>query len=352
MTDLLKIENLEVKLHLREGVVNALHDVNMTVPAGKILAVVGESGCGKSMTAKCLLGLLPERARIARGSMKLASTTGAPTVDIARLPQNSPEMRRIRGKRISMIFQEPMASFSPVHTIGDQIGEVVRLHENVSRREARSRVIELLALVSIPQPKRRVDAYPHELSGGLRQRAMIAMALAVRPELVVADEPTTALDVTIQGQVLNLLRDLQQKFGMAIMLITHDLGVVAQVADDVAVMYLGRVVEANSVQGIFREPRHPYTRGLLDSVPRLGSGNTPRLASIPGSVPSAFVRVAGCPFHPRCEHAIAGVCDVGAPPPETHFADGASVACVLYNDNRGGLPPYTPVAAAPAGGAR
>jgi oligopeptide/dipeptide ABC transporter ATP-binding protein len=339
MADLLRIENLEVKLHLREGDVNALHDVSMTVPAGKVLAVVGESGCGKSMTAKCLLGLLPQRAEITRGRMLLypAKGGGAP-VDLAILKPSGRDMRAIRGKRISMIFQEPMASFSPVHTIGEQIGEVVSLHEKLSKSEIRERVIEILRLVSIPMPERRMNSYPHELSGGLRQRAMIAMALACRPELVIADEPTTALDVTIQGQILNLLRDLQQKLGMAIMLITHDLGVVAQVADEVAVMYLGRVVEHNSVEGIFRNPRHPYTRGLLESIPKLGSGNVRRLTSIKGSVPSAFSKVAGCPFHLRCPYVIPGVCDRGAPPPEVGFADGGGVCCHLYMDGRQGIP--------------
>ena len=333
MADLLSIENLEVKLSLREGQVNALYDVNMRVPSGKILAVVGESGCGKSMTAKCLLGLLPQRAEITRGRMLLypAQGGGAP-IDLAQLPANGREMRAIRGKRISMIFQEPMASFSPVHTIGDQIGEVIRLHENLNRVQVRERVIEMLRLVAVPEPEKRLNAFPHQLSGGLRQRAMIAMALACKPELVIADEPTTALDVTIQGQILRLLRDLQQQMGMSIILITHDLGVVAQVADEVAVMYLGRVVEHNSVEEIFRNPRHPYTQGLLESIPRLGSGNRDRLASIPGSVPSAFMRVPGCPFHPRCKFVIRGVCDRGAVPPDFVAGDGGGVACYLYRE--------------------
>lgn len=333
MADLLSIENLEVKLHLREGVVNALYDVNMRVPAGKILAVVGESGCGKSMTAKCLLGLLPQRAEITRGRMLLypARGGGAP-VDLAKLPANGREMRAIRGKRISMIFQEPMASFSPVHTIGNQIGEVIKLHEKVTSAQLRDRVIEMLTLVSIPEPERRMHAYPHQLSGGLRQRAMIAMALACKPELVIADEPTTALDVTIQGQILDLLRDLQRRMGMSIILITHDLGVVAQVADEVAVMYLGRVVEHSTVEEIFRRPLHPYTQGLLESIPRLGSGNKGRLSSIPGSVPSAYMRVPGCPFHPRCPFVMPGLCDRGAPPPDYPGGDGGTVACHLYRD--------------------
>lgn len=340
MADLLSIENLQVKFRLREGDVYALHDVTLPVAAGRVLAVVGESGCGKSMTAKAVLGLLPARSEITSGRILLypAKGGGAP-VDIASLPQDSRQLRDLRGRRVSMIFQEPMASFSPVHTIGDQISEVVRLHENLSKAQVRERVIEILRLVSIPMPERRMHAFPHQLSGGLRQRAMIAMALVCNPELVIADEPTTALDVTIQGQILNLLRDLQKRLGMAVMLITHDLGVVAQVADDVAVMYLGRVVERNTVEGIFQSPRHPYTRGMLESIPKLGSGNQERLTAIPGSVPSAYMRVPGCPFHPRCPFKIEGVCDRGAPPPMVPFDDGGLAACHLYTDGRDGFPP-------------
>jgi len=338
MADLLRIENLRVNLDLREGTVSALRGVNLSAQAGRILAVVGESGCGKSMTAKAILGLLPSRAQLKGGRMLLyPSRGGGAPVDIATLPRNGRALRSIRGRRISMIFQEPMASFSPVHTIGEQIGEVLRLHENLSRAEVRRRVLEIMQMVAIPMPERRIDAYPHQLSGGLRQRAMIAMALICRPELVIADEPTTALDVTVQGQILTLLRDLQQRLGMAIILITHDLGVVAQVADDVAVMYLGRVVESNSVGEIFREPRHPYTRGMMDAVPHLGAGNHQRLASIPGSVPGALTQVAGCGFHPRCPFRIPGVCDRGAPPPEKHFEDGGMVACHLYLEGRAGF---------------
>lgn len=340
MADLLSIENLQVKFNLREGDVFALHDVTLPVAAGRVLAVVGESGCGKSMTAKAVLGLLPQRAKITGGRILLyPEKGGGAPLDIAALPPNSPPLRALRGKRISMIFQEPMASFSPVHTIGEQIAEVVRLHEKLSAAQVRERVIEILGLVSIPSPETRMHAYPHQLSGGLRQRAMIAMALVCNPELVIADEPTTALDVTIQGQILNLLRDLQKRLHMAVMLITHDLGVVAQVADDVAVMYLGRVVERNSVEGIFQSPRHPYTRGMLESIPRLGTGNIQRLTAIPGSVPSVYMRLPGCPFHPRCPFKIEGVCDRGAPPPMVSFDDGGQVACHLYTDGRNGFPP-------------
>jgi peptide/nickel transport system ATP-binding protein len=234
-----------------------------------------------------------------------------------------------------MIFQEPMVSLSPVHTVGDQIGETVRLHQSQSRSEARARAVEMLRLVGVPMPERRVDAYPHELSGGLRQRCMIAMALACRPRLLIADEPTTALDVTIQAQILRLMRSLQDELGMAVMMITHDLGVIAETSHDVAVMYLGRVVEYAPVRELFANPRHPYTQGLLECVPRFGRGHQARLASIPGSVPDPFSQPAGCPFHPRCARRIAGVCDRGDPPADVEVAPGHRVACVLYGDAGG-----------------
>jgi peptide/nickel transport system ATP-binding protein len=329
-TALLHIENLQVRFDLREGAVTAIHDLSLAVPAGKVVALVGESGCGKSVTAKAILGLLPATARITNGKILLSSTKDEAAVDIASLSRTSRALRSIRGKRISMIFQEPMASLSPVHTIGDQIAEIIRLHQRTNAAKTREQVLEILRLVSIPSPEQRMKAYPHEMSGGLRQRAMIAMALACRPELVIADEPTTALDVTLQAQILDLLRDLQRRLGMAILMITHDLGVVAQIADEVAVMYNGRIVEKNTVAEIFRNPRHPYTVGLLESVPRVGQGNKVRLASIPGSVPGPFATIEGCPFHPRCTRRINGVCDVGAAPPLTLLPDGASVACHLY----------------------
>lgn len=332
MSDLVRVEDLEIRFKLREGTVAAVNGVSLAIPRGKVLALVGESGCGKSVTAKALLGLLPANATITHGRILLAGKQeGEAPVDIATLQGNGRVMRSIRGRRVSMIFQEPMASFSPVHTIGDQIGEVVRLHEKVNRRETRDRVIEILRLVSVPMPERRLNAYPHELSGGLRQRAMIAMALACSPELVIADEPTTALDVTLQAQILNLLRDLQQRLHMAVLMITHDLGVVAQIADEVAVMYSGRIVEKNGVEELFRNPRHPYTQGLLESVPKVGEGNERRLASIPGSVPGPFTKLPGCPFHPRCRSAIGGVCDRGEVPPMTQPEGSGSVACHLYS---------------------
>lgn len=328
----LSIEDLEIRFLLREGVVQAVNGINLSIPRGKVVALVGESGCGKSVTAKAILGLLPRQARITRGRILFASQEMKTPVDIAALPENGDEIRSIRGRRISMIFQEPMASFSPVHTIGNQIAEVIRLHEKLKGRELRDRVIETLRLASIPSPERRLESYPHELSGGLRQRAMIAMALAARPELIVADEPTTALDVTIQAQILQLMRDLQQRLGMTVLIITHDLGVVAQIADEVAVMYMGRIVEHSPVEEIFDSPCHPYTRGLLNAVPVIGTSVDVRLQSIPGSVPGPFSDIPGCPFHPRCSESIPGVCDAGAPPASVRVGDVSTTACHLYGD--------------------
>jgi oligopeptide/dipeptide ABC transporter ATP-binding protein len=337
MADLLRIEDVEIAFKLREGMLFAVNGVSLRIPAGRVVALVGESGCGKTVLAKSVLQLLPPLARVSRGRILLApERAGEKEIDIAALPLNGSAIRRIRGKRISMIFQEPMASLSPVHTIGEQIAEVVRLHEGLRGRAAMAKAIEILRLARVPAPERRVRSYSHELSGGLRQRAMIAMALACRPELVIADEPTTALDVTIQAQILALLRDLQQSLGMAVLIITHDLGVVAQIADEVAVMYMGRIVERAVVAELFARPRHPYTRGLLDSVPRLGEGSSTRLVSIPGSVPPPFANVDGCPFHPRCPHAVAGVCDVTVPR-ELAVGDSAAVACHLYDEALAGV---------------
>lgn len=330
MADLIRIEDLAIEFKLREGTLRVVNGINLNIPAHRTLALVGESGCGKSVTARALLGILARTAKIIRGRILFTPDENSKPVDIAQLSRTGEEIRAIRGSQISMIFQEPMASFSPVHTIGNQIGEVVLLHNKCDKKQAREQVLEMMRLATIPMPERRIDSYPHELSGGLRQRAMIAMALACRPRLVIADEPTTALDVTIQAQILKLLRELQQKLGMAILMITHDLGVVAQIADEVAVMYLGRIVEHAPVIEIFRNPRHPYTQGLIESVPKMGHGNAPRLASIPGSVPSPAARIAGCPFHPRCRSMIAGTCDAGDPPPLTPIAGHGTVACHLY----------------------
>ena len=295
---LLEIENLQTHFRTMDGVNRAVDGVSFSVRAGETLAVVGESGCGKSVTAMSILRLIPEPPGKIAGSIRFGGK------DLLTLSDR--EMRAIRGNEISMIFQEPMTSLNPVLTIGKQIGESLRLHQGMNRRQAEARAIEMLKLVGIPAPERRVKEYPHQLSGGMRQRVMIAMALACNPKLLIADEPTTALDVTIQAQILDLMRDLKHRVGAAIVLITHDLGVVAEVAERVIVMYAGRKVEEAEVGELFRAPKHPYTQGLLGAVPKLGSsltGETERLAEIPGLVPSLKQKIQGCVFAGRCSYA-------------------------------------------------
>jgi len=330
--NLIEIEDLYIQIRLREGTVFAVNGVNLAVPPHRTVGLVGESGCGKSITAKAMMRILPPRAEIVRGRILLAPRNGASQepLDLARLDPDGEKIRRIRGADIAMIFQEPMTSLSPVHTIGNQIIEAIRLHQNKSRREARELAIEMLRLVRVPNPERRVDSYPHELSGGLRQRAMIAMALSCRPRLLIADEPTTALDVTIQVQILTLIERLQRDLRMSVLIITHDLGVIAETASEVAVMYLGRIVEHAPVKELFDSPKHPYTQGLMASVPRLGTGGRTRLASIPGSVPDAFSIPRGCPFHPRCTQRMRDVCDAGPVPPLAEVSPGHRAACFLY----------------------
>jgi peptide/nickel transport system ATP-binding protein len=285
------------------------------------------------VTARSILRIVDRPGRIVEGEILFrrrgANGAGTHVVDLARLAPNGAEMRAIRGAEIALIFQEPMASFSPVHTIGNQIIEAIVLHQPVSRRQAREQTVELLRRVGVSSPEERVDQLSHQLSGGLRQRAMIAMALACRPSLLIADEPTTALDVTTQTQILELMRQLQHEDGMAIMLITHDLGVVAEMATHVAVMYLGRVVEQAPVDAIFHGPRHPYTRALLRSIPRIRSRPRERLTAIAGAVPHPYDRPAGCPFHPRCPDFMPGTCDRRAPT-LAPVAPQHAVSCFLY----------------------
>ena len=293
---LLEVRDLCTHFFTDDGVVRAVDGVSYRLSAGETLAVVGESGSGKSVTSLSILRLVPSPpGRIVGGSIRFRGR------DLLSLPES--EMRAIRGREISMIFQEPMTSLNPVHTCGDQIAEVVRLHEKLGKAEARARAIAMLRLVGIPSPETRVDEYPHQMSGGMRQRIMIAMALVCRPAVLIADEPTTALDVTIQAQILDLLQRLRSEFGMAVLLITHDLGVVAETADRVAVMYAGQVVEQGDVRTVFRATRHPYTAGLLASLPRLG-GQAGRLRVIPGTVPDPAAFPSGCRFHPRCPIAL------------------------------------------------
>jgi peptide/nickel transport system ATP-binding protein len=311
-TPLLAIEDLQTHFFTRDGVVRAVDGVSYAVEAGETLAVVGESGCGKSVTALSILRLVPSPpGRIVGGAIRFEG------VDLLQIGEG--EMRRIRGNEISMIFQEPMTSLNPVLTVSRQITETLILHQGLTARAAAARAIEMLRLVRIPEPERRARQYPHELSGGMRQRVMIAMALACHPKLLIADEPTTALDVTIQAQILDLMRELKSEIGAAIILITHDLGVVAEMAQRVVVMYAGRKVEEALVGDLFRRPQHPYTLGLLASVPTLGRAEPPRLAEITGTVPSLRDPIVGCAFAPRCAYATER-CSREAPPLEAKTA--------------------------------
>ncbi len=338
MTDaLLRIEGLKTHFFLDEGTVRSVDGVDLTVPRGKTVCLVGESGCGKSVTARSVLGLIDAPGRIVEGSVwwhggdqadggESAADGG---VDLAALDQRGEQLRRIRGNEISMVFQEPMASLSPMYTVGDYLVETIRLHRQVTKKEAREQGVGLLRRVGIPRPEQRLDAYPFQLSGGMCQRVMIAIALTCGPSLLIADEPTTALDVTTQARILDLLRELQQETDMSMLFITHDLGVVAELADEVVVMYLGTVVEQGSVDDIFHAPQHPYTRALLDSIPTMGAGTRQRLQSIQGQVPHPLNRPPGCPFHPRCDQAIEGLCETVDPP---YLRAGDSLArCVLHD---------------------
>ncbi len=318
---LLEVDHLQTHFGTPDGVVRAVEGVSFYINAGETLGIVGESGCGKSVTAMSILRLIPEPPGKIAGAIRFEGR------NLLEVPED--EMRDIRGNAISMIFQEPMTSLNPVLTVGRQIGETLQLHQGLSARDAEKKAIDMLILVGIPAPQRRVREYPHQLSGGMRQRVMIAMALACNPKLLIADEPTTALDVTIQAQILDLMRDLNRRLGSAIMLITHDLGVVAEMCERVVVMYAGRKVEEAAVGEIFARPLHPYTRGLLGSVPKLGSslvdGGRGKLAEIEGLVPSLRQRIVGCPFAGRCPMATE-LCSRVAPAIEIK-APGHLVAC-------------------------
>jgi len=325
---LLSVRDLRTSFFQDEGTTKAVDGASFDVYPGKTLGIVGESGCGKSVTAQSILRIVDQPGKIVDGEIILTREDGS-NVDLVKLKPNGRAIRAIRGGDIGLVFQEPMTSFSPVHTVGMQIVEAVMLHANVSPKEARRRGIETLRSVGIPKPERRIDEYSFELSGGLRQRAMIAVALSCDPRLLIADEPTTALDVTTQAQILDLLRTIQQQRGMAIMLITHNLGVVAEMADDVVVMYLGRVVEQGKVDDIFHDAKHPYTKALLQSIPSIGSTPRVKLPTISGSIPHPFNRPTGCPFHPRCASSIPGRCDTDEPLLED-LGEGRRVSCFLY----------------------
>jgi oligopeptide/dipeptide ABC transporter ATP-binding protein len=315
---LLEVKSLRTSFFTDAGEVRAVDGVSFSVEPGKLMGLVGESGSGKTASVLSIMRLLPESARIIGGEVIFEDQ------DLLKLSE--PEMRHVRGARIAMIFQEPMTSLNPVFTIGSQIGEAVRLHQHTNRAETRNRTIEALRMVGIADPERRIDDYPHQLSGGMRQRVMIAMALSCNPRLLIADEPTTALDVTIQAQILDLIRELQVRLGLAVILVTHDLGIVAEYADDVTILYAARVMEQAPTAELFRNPLNPYTRGLLESIPGIDGSRHRRLQAIPGSIPNSLHPPAGCRFHPRCPRAIPKCSEVD--PPLENKAPNHYVACI------------------------
>jgi len=324
---LLQVKNLKTYFYLDEGVLKAVDDVSFKIQKKMVLGVVGESGCGKSVTAQSILRIVPDPGKIVEGEIFLHQD--GKVTDLVKLDPYGKEIRAIRGKEITMIFQEPMTSLSPVHTIGDQIMEAILLHRNMNKNEAKELTLEMLYKVGIPNPYQRINEYPHQLSGGLRQRAMIAMALSCNPSLLIADEPTTALDVTVQAQILELMKDLQAEFGMSIMFITHNLGVIAEVSDEVMVMYLGKAVEYASVDEIFHNPLHPYTVRLLRSIPKVGKKARTRLDAIKGTVPLPLDLPPGCSFYPRCPEAKKGLCNK-EDPSLVEVKKGHWVSCFLY----------------------
>ena len=343
MDTLVEIKDLHTYFHLTEGVARAVDGVDLTIQRGKTLGVVGESGCGKSITSLSLLQLVPPPGKIESGQILFykpvqhsEKNETVDVIDITSLDPKGREIRDIRGNHISMVFQEPMTAMLPVRTIGQQITESIILHQGVSKQEARKQAIDMLARVKMSRPERVIDDYPFQLSGGMRQRAVIAMALSCRPSLLIADEPTTALDVTTEAQILDLMRTLQNDFGMAIMYITHNLGVVAEMAQEVVVMYMGKVVEQTDVKTIFLNPLHPYTQGLLASIPQLNETITQpnrsrRLQTIKGMVPDPYARLKGCPFAPRCPHVIPDLCDQ-VEPRNVLAESGHYVRCHLYTE--------------------
>lgn len=323
----LSVKDLKTFFYTNNRCNKALNGVSFDIKKGKTLCVVGESGCGKSVTASTIMQLLPNLSRIEEGSITYHSDRGDIRLD--QLERNGREMRKIRGADIAMIFQDPMTALNPVYTVGFQIGEALQYHTSMTRKEYQARTVELLADMGIPLPEKRAKEYPHKYSGGMRQRAMIAMAMACNPKILIADEPTTALDVTIQAQIFSLMDKLKSEHDTAIMLITHDMGVVAELADDVAVMYMGNIVEAGTVDDVLRKPRHPYTRALLSSIPVLGRGKDQKIESIKGSTPDPYDRPMGCQFAPRCDHA-SSACDVM--PVEEDITATHRVMCHRYKE--------------------
>jgi peptide/nickel transport system ATP-binding protein len=336
---ILRINNLHTYFYTDIGVSKALNGVSLDIPAQKVMGVVGESGCGKSVTALSCMRLLPRSAKIIKGDITLYRQVSKDNgkgmvvdeIKLTNLDPKSQEIRDIRGDELAMIFQEPMTSLNPSYTVGDQIAEAIILHQEVDAAEAEKRSIKILDQVGMANPRAIYKRFPHELSGGMRQRAMIAMGLSCNPSVLFADEPTTALDVTTEAQILDLMRDLQAELGMTIVFITHNLGVVAQMCDYVAVMYLGRVVEQAAIEPIFYNPKHPYTSALLNSIPHAGSRVHSRLQPIRGVVPDPYSSIRGCPFHPRCNSFMPGKCDK-AVPAITTVEEGHTVRCFLYSD--------------------
>lgn len=333
---ILSVQDLKIKIKMDNGVMNAVDGVDFEIYKGKTLGLVGESGCGKSLTSRSLISLNPKECETT-GNITYHSSTGTSQngVNILSMKPTGKEIRSIRGRKISMIFQEPMTAFSPMYTIGNQIVEAIRNHQTKDKKEAKRIALQMLAKVGISDQEKRFDQYPHEFSGGMRQRAMISMALSCNPEILIADEPTTALDVTIQAQVLELMKSLQAEFGMAILLVTHDLGIIAEMCDEVAVMYLGKIVEQAPVKEIFANPKHPYTKGLLRSMPRLGGNKSKRLDSIEGSVPMPIDLPPMCGFYDRCKDRIEGVCN-SQNVPKTKITGQHTVRCFLYSEQSEG----------------
>jgi oligopeptide/dipeptide ABC transporter ATP-binding protein len=330
LSPLLEIKNLKVNFYLTEGMVEAVRGVDLKIYRNKTLGIVGESGCGKSVMSQAILRIVPEPGKISEGEL-LFSRNGGELVDLVKLKQKGKEIRNIRGKEISIIFQEPMTALSPLYTIGNQIIEAVNVHQGVNKKEALKLAKEMLSKVGIPRSDLRINQYPFELSGGLRQRAVIAMALICHPKLLIADEPTTALDVTIQAQILKLFKDLQTEFKMSVIFITHDIAVISEIADEVAVMYLGRIVEQGATREILSNPLHPYTKGLLQCVHKFGSKSSDRLIPIKGTLPGPFDKLVGCPFYPRCPIGDQSRC-LESVPHLQKISNEHKIACFLVNN--------------------
>ncbi len=327
---LLQVKDLKTYFYTETGVVRAVDGVSFNIRRGEIVGMLGESGCGKSVTGYSILHLISAPGKIVGGEILLHRAQGD-VIDLLKFDARGDEIRQVRGRDIAMVFQEPMTALDPLFTVGDQIMETLLVHENISKKAAAAKAVELLDHVRMPEPRQAVEKYPHQLSGGMRQRVVIALALACSPKLLIADEPTTALDVTTEAQILELMRDLQREMGMAILFITHDLGIIAEMADSAVVMYLGSVVEQADIKTLFNHPKHPYTQALYQSIPKLGESKRERLETISGMVPPPYNLPKGCKFHPRCPHFMPGICDA-AEPPLLEAEAGHGVRCYLYDE--------------------